>query len=356
MKDWLSRQRAQFLVNLGKVTWTQSDKHGERVATCDQDLPFHRVRDVLVSGRPALVCRVHNLPYDLFEDCMPFDRRGMTKRFLRQGVAVETAVHLDSAVCLSDWWFENYWHWLFEKLPKVVLAESTGFSGIYLVPPHPFCAESLSLMGIAQDRIRIHDGETLRIGELLLSPRIPGPNMLRHLDLLAQVRSRLMQTIVPSGSGRRFYLSRTKGKLNGRRVVNEDALQALAHRYGFEDYVGEGKSLAEQIADFAACEAALGPHGAAFANMLFAPQGTLTVELFSPLYVFHHIEAAIRMLGLRHYQVVADADLRRPTPRGLRKKLKQALNGKPLYPHGDGVMAELDVIETILLRELGQPA
>lgn len=350
--EWLRRQRAQQLVNWGAVAWVEGAAIGERIETSEATLPFHRVTDVFVAGRPALICRRDSLPYEIFLESLPLDRRGLTKRFLRDGLNEDRTVRLEQALCLSDWWFENYWHWLFEKLPKVFLAEETGFTGTYIVPPHGYCAESLRLAGIAAERIVVHTDQTFRVAELYLSPRLIGTELLRHQALLATQRDRLLAAVQPAGSGRRFYLSRNQGKLNGRRVVNESALRDLALRHGFEAYVGEGKTLAEQIADFAGCAAVLGPHGAAFANCLFMPPGGLVVEAFAPVYVFHHIHPAVRLLGLRHYQMLPETDLRQPTLKSARKRLKRILHPPAGYPHGDNVMVDLDVVETALLREL----
>ena len=119
-------------------------------------------------------------------------------------------------------------------------------------------------------------------------------------------------------------------------MVNEAALLALLDRFGFTRCFLEALCLAEQIALFAAADAVLGPHGAGFANMLFMPEGALAMELFAPGYINPVMLPAVDALRLRYYPVPARVEDQR---RG--------------YPHGEHILAPLDLIDITLRRELG---
>ena len=68
----------------------------------------------------------------------------------------------------------------------------------------------------------------------------------------------------------------TQGEL--RTVLNEDEVIALLESRGFETLTMEGPVRA-QAATFASAEAIVAAHGAALANLVFAPPGTAVVEL-----------------------------------------------------------------------------
>lgn len=57
-------------------------------------------------------------------------------------------------MCLYGWWSEEFFHWMLEWLPMVVVAELHGFKGKYVIRSKPkFIRESLLLLGIKPDRI-----------------------------------------------------------------------------------------------------------------------------------------------------------------------------------------------------------
>jgi capsular polysaccharide biosynthesis protein len=77
--------------------------------------------------------------------------------------------------------------------------------------------------------------------------------------------------------GDNVYVSRANGV--ERRVVNEDEVMDVLSEYGFERYLLEERSLAENARLFADADVIVGPHGAGLTDIVFAGNATL-IELF----------------------------------------------------------------------------
>ncbi len=76
--------------------------------------------------------------------------------------------------------------------------------------------------------------------------------------------------------GRRLYLSRQG--IAARRVVNEDEVVALLSRFGFEAVVMHEHPPEVQVAILEKANVLVGPHGSAFANLMFCRQRKLIIE------------------------------------------------------------------------------
>ncbi len=306
----------------------------DSVATIDPALPLSVVSDMIVGGDPALILRAPDL--FLAESSDYPDLTGAIRRFLRWRREARPELRdVESAICLGAPWSSNYWHWMMERAPKAALAESAGFDGFYLVPSAPFAAESLRRMGVASERILDLGGALWAVKRLLVAPKLEGKAIGAHPALLDRLRASLR----PQAAGpatRRIYLSRNQGPAS-RRLVNETAFKAVIDRFGFEEVFPERLSLDQQIALFSEAEAVIGPHGAAFTNILFMPENALVLEMFAPGYIQPVMLPVIRRWRHRYHQVLPH--------------LSDAKRG---YLHGDQIEAPLDLIETLLANGLSR--
>ena len=78
---------------------------------------------------------------------------------------------------------------------------------------------------------------------------------------------------------KRFYIARAPGQARARKMHGEDALLDLLAPFGFVRLAFEDLSPLEQIALMAGAEIMISPHGAGFANMLFANPKATVIEL-----------------------------------------------------------------------------
>ncbi len=189
---------------------------------------------------------------------------------------------------------ENYYHWLFDYLPRLSFLDDHPelqklpiFIGDNITQTQ---LESLTLLGIGEDRlIRVPKHRNIRLDKVLIpylpgrpmekdhSPRYMKPN--ENPFAVKWLHDKFCADKIKAPGGKRYFLSRDGAKF--RRLINEEAVYAIAQRYGFEKINNTGKTLREQIEIYSQAEALLGPHGAAFANMAFMENDTTTIfELF----------------------------------------------------------------------------
>ena len=193
-------------------------------------------------------------------------------RRVRGGVAVISA----SASC-------NYYHWLFDCLPRFDLLQRYGEGWDWVVTDTalPFQRQSLATLGIPPAAV-IENRPDLHIeAERVLLPTVP----VRAAPWQAAfLRARYLPSVAAANAlPRRLYLSRNRG--GSRRLLNEDEVEPRLARLGFATVHLEGLSFSEQIQLFAEAEAIVAPHGAGLANIVFCRPGTRLLELFSPAYV-----------------------------------------------------------------------
>jgi capsular polysaccharide biosynthesis protein len=133
--------------------------------------------------------------------------------------------------------------------------------------------EALDLLGIpAERRLVVPRDEAPAYRCATLRAATPPPFAA---DWPAPFLRELFLPDPPTTTSRRIYIRR-EGAL--RTVLNEDEVIALLESRGFETLTMEGPVRA-QAATFASAEAIVAAHGAALANLVFAPPGTAVVEL-----------------------------------------------------------------------------
>lgn len=126
--------------------------------------------------------------------------------------------------------------------------------------------------------------DRLELENLYFLPPAYGEYAFSPSPLLGQYGQDIASNIAPaSRSKRKIYISRRDtGK---RKMLNEEALEALLIDKGYEIVSLSGKSFAEQIALFKSAEKIIAPHGAGLANIIFCNPGTQVVELANHTYM-----------------------------------------------------------------------
>lgn len=141
----------------------------------------------------------------------------------------------------------------------------------------PAQAQSLRLLGGAEVPL-ISLGDSARFRELLV-PDWAGLGL--HEGGAARfLFDRLVRAAVPaapSGTGPRILVSRRDAR--SRRAANEEALEALFLRHGFESVVFKGMALADRIRLIHGASAIAGVHGAGLTMLFAARPGTPVYEV-----------------------------------------------------------------------------
>ncbi|HEY8696722.1 MAG TPA: glycosyltransferase family 61 protein [Rhizomicrobium sp.] len=208
----------------------------------------------------------------------------------------------------------HYFHFLFDRLPRlhyllqhfavgreplVVLtnADLPMFQrDIYrfLAEQHP----NLSFVAVPEDE------RWLLPTLYLIDEDQPVRRTLLGADTVQLIRNLVFEGygIAPKPASRRLYINRSDARK--RRIVNEAEIWPLFEARGFESVAAATLSFEAQIALFAEAAVVAGPHGAGFANMLFAPEGARLIEIVNLEKVKDTYLLLAKSLGQRHSAVI----------------------------------------------------
>jgi hypothetical protein len=213
----------------------------------------------------------------------------------------------------------NYYHYLMDVLTKIgVLEQAPAIAApdVWYVPAQArFQRELLELFGIGTDQ-RIDATEQPHVeAEVLV---VPGPPHMTEKNApwaVEFLRNRLLPQVDTSGPRRNIYVTRGPSA-NNRSITNEAELLAVLAPYDFV-HVDPGElSVAEQIRTFATANLIVAPHGAALANIIFAPPESALVELFPAGCLLPDYWRLASSVGMRYRYVSAFGGPRRPTRAG----------------------------------------
>lgn len=212
---------------------------------------------------------------------------------------------------ISGPWPDNYYHWMFDILPRIHLLQESGLKiDKYIVNcTHKFQYQSLELLGITP-QMCIADSVNLHLqAEKLVVASLPGGqgnpprwacDFLREklLGPILQTKRNNFLSTPQAELGRKLYISRADAP--GRRVTNEDEVLGILKPKGFRSITLDGLSVHEQALLFHNAQAIVAPHGAALTNLVFCRPGTPVIELFTsgwtyPIYNFISAHCDLRL-------------------------------------------------------------
>lgn len=202
---------------------------------------------------------------------------------------------LDTVVSLVGPWTDNYTHWFQDYLARLegfeYYRKATDIRPKLLVPSDmsTWMRDALVAMGYGPEWWIEWDGGRVNVERLVVPavrrerPRTPVDRRLLYSPTQFRwIRDRVMENLEPKSTrahSSRIYLSRANATV--RRVVNEDSTMKLLSRWGFERYLPDELSYAEQVTLFSNAEAIVSPHGSGLMNQIYADDAAV-IEIFGP--------------------------------------------------------------------------
>lgn len=193
------------------------------------------------------------------------------------------------ACSMVDLWSTRYAHWLLEGLTRLEALEAyvaaTGQHPKLIIDANPptWKLDSLRLMGVDPEDCLQWDGGPMEVQRLVIASKRreegrTSPRAVRWLRdrVLSNLGSNPAFGSSPSAS--RLYISRRDARM--RRIINEDELMAALGPLGFVSVQTEHLRWDEQVRLFRQAVCIVAPHGAGLANMVFADDPPVVVELF----------------------------------------------------------------------------
>jgi capsular polysaccharide biosynthesis protein len=181
----------------------------------------------------------------------------------------------------------NYYHFMFDVLPRVAIAEQCAESETpdrwYVPASTQDRAGLLDAMGITAEK-RIDSMEVTHVrAECLVVPGLAGYE--QHPAWVVQfLRERLLPPSYERVPGRCLYVTRGASK-NNRAVLNEAEVTAALEARGFTAINPAALTIEDEIRTFAEADVVVSAHGGALTNIVFMNPGSLVIELFPASHV-----------------------------------------------------------------------
>lgn len=194
-------------------------------------------------------------------------------------------------ILLSGPAHNNYYHWLVDCLPKMLLADnfSEGSDDVkFAIPAGPFQKESLSILGVPREQIFELDLKRgYRFEQCVFIDRLSGNGWELQPSLGMFLKEFGKKALKKASHGignkrRNIYIDR---RLARRKIVNEDYLVKELELLGFEIVQLEKLTMTQQIVLFSEAGTVVAPHGAGLTNLIFCTGEVAVIEIFSEVYI-----------------------------------------------------------------------
>lgn len=222
----------------------------------------------------------------------------------------------DIAIHLLKEHSQNYYHWLFENLPRVIYLIQHAKE--LFIPENAVILIDEGLAPQILETLKLAIGNRYQLKEVATGERVfcnqlfyvsPfwyafdntkfAPNFendfLVDSYAVSLCRNALLNQDINQRSNRLIYLMRRQNQL--RRILNQDDVDNLFLKFRFEFVYADEMNLREQMQLFNSCYLLVGASGAAFSNMIFMQENTNAI-IFSP---------SIQATNYYLFQTIADA-------------------------------------------------
>ena len=188
----------------------------------------------------------------------------------------------------------NYWHWIFDTLPKIAILEKLNLKkkpNFYLLPSLKKKYQLDTLLKLKIPMNKLLDGEKykhIKCDNLLAvdHPYVFNNNpssSIVNIPLWIIKWLRTKYNTNKSYTNRRqkkIYIDREGDSvLNNRKIINNDEVKSILLDQGFKIVTLSNLDFVDQVKMFNNATHIVGPHGAGFANLVFSKPYTKVVEI-----------------------------------------------------------------------------
>ena len=187
----------------------------------------------------------------------------------------------------------NYWHWLFDVLPRIELYKQTfrvEDLDYLLVPSYSesFQKETLDLLNFEKEKILSSlNYRHILPTELYVTQH---PYRIKDFDkdelnipiwIIKWLRLKFLEhsKISKINLPKKIYIDRGDSRYKTRKIINDSEVKKFLEKKGFAILRLADYSFIDQIKLFSSAKYVVGLHGGGFANIIFCNQGTNLLEL-----------------------------------------------------------------------------
>lgn len=183
---------------------------------------------------------------------------------------------------VHDFWsVNNYYHWLADVLPRLLVLQQLHPDCVLLLPEGASSYMLLSAQALGFATFHFTPKNRVVRGIDIVMPGHTAAVGRQDRLLLRQVRQQLLNVFAPAFSTlkpkRRVFASRRTQRT--RRLLNEEELLPLLEQYNIETVLFDGMTLPQQIELMQSVDLFIGVHGANMTNLVFLQPITPVIEL-----------------------------------------------------------------------------
>lgn len=209
--------------------------------------------------------------------------------------------HEEPALLLSCRWDSAFYHFLYDALGKLAVAEQHGITpidhAVYFNPVHPWQIDIFRLLGIEPRPLAVGTVHRFTRAVIPTYPSLSGSRPTRELVMFLR---RLRHPASDSLPARKLFVSRGRA-CRQRRLDNEQEVYERCFRpLGYELVDPGALAFEEQRLLFSSATHIAGPHGAAFSLLCLGRLPLSVIELHSPHYFADCYQLAAGALGASH--------------------------------------------------------
>jgi hypothetical protein len=197
----------------------------------------------------------------------------------------------------------NYFHWLFDLLPRFIPLLKGKDNVDFILIPEPifsFQKKTLSLLGIPKEKMLFsQDFNFVKCSNLFCTNSTRNGQFINSWNvkfLRKAFLKKLPQTDL------KLYISRKDATF--RKIINEDEIVDLLVSNGFHILSLSEHDFEDQVLFFSAAKIIISPHGASLANLAFCEKGTRVIELFHPNYITPMYYSLSKILNLDYSYII----------------------------------------------------
>ena len=194
---------------------------------------------------------------------------------------------------------ENYFHWLYDVLPRIALYEEISDMkdiNFFLVPSYEkkFQIQTLELLNIPKNKcLSSRFFRHIESSEIIITqhPYVVTNNSTEDIqNIPVWISKWLKKKYINIESQKSFkfdkkiYIDRKDSTSNTKKlrsIINEDEIKLFLEKHGFKTITLSEYDFIDQVKIFNNAEFIVGLHGAGFANLCFCNPGTKVIELKS---------------------------------------------------------------------------
>jgi capsular polysaccharide biosynthesis protein len=199
-----------------------------------------------------------------------------------------------------------FYHWMLDILPRLLLLKETGWMeklDFIVLNYHglPFQVETLELLGIKPNQIiNSKDDRNFHIQ----AENLVVPVLTSQLNEVNSWECRMLKKYLYRNESngkplKRIYISRKKA--GNRTIVNEQEILQYLEQHDFHFIEMESYSIAQQMELFHQAEIIAGPHGSAFANIVFSNPDAKLLDILPETNLITCFYAIAAQLGIKYY-------------------------------------------------------